>query len=194
MRIVAGAARGRPLRAPAGKGTRPTSDRTREALFSAVEALLGGQGGLGGLGGRAVLDLYAGSGAIGLEALSRGADEVLLVEHDATAAGVIRDNIAAVGLPGATVLTSAVERVLADAATTAYDLVFADPPYADDPSAPLVDLVRNGWLAPRGILVVERSSRDAPWTWPDGVEALRDRRYGEATLWYGRRAVEGEDL
>jgi 16S rRNA (guanine966-N2)-methyltransferase len=188
VRIIAGSARGRPLRAPAGKGTRPTSDRTREALFSAVEALLGG------LGGRRVLDLYAGSGAVGLEALSRGAAEVLLVERDAGAVGVIRRNIEAVGLPGATVVGTAAERLVAEAAPTAYDLVFADAPYADDPGPTLSALVAHGWLAPGGVLVVERSTRDAPWRWPDGVTALRDKRYGEATLWYGRRAVDEEDL
>lgn len=188
MRIISGAARGRPLRSPTGRGTRPTSDRTREALFSAVEALLGG------LGGRRVLDLYAGSGAVGLEALSRGAAEVLLVERDPGAVGVIRANVEAVGLPGATVVTSAAERFVQDRATTTYDLVFADPPYADDPSPAVAGVVGNGWLAPEGVVVVERSSRDAPWTWPVGVDPLRDRRYGEATLWYGRRAVEGEDL
>lgn len=188
MRIIAGAARGRPLQAPTGRGTRPTSDRTREALFSAVESLLGG------LGGRRVLDLYAGSGAVGLEALSRGARESLLVERDPVAVAVIRRNVDAVGLAGASVVATAVERLVAGAATTAYDLVFADPPYAEDPSGALVDLVANGWLAPGGVVVVERSSRDPAWDWPSGLAALRDRRYGEARLWYGRRAVGGENL
>jgi 16S rRNA (guanine966-N2)-methyltransferase len=188
VRVIAGSARGRPLRAPTGKGTRPTSDRAREALFSAVESMLAG------LGGRRVLDLYAGSGAVGLEALSRGASEVLMVERDPGAVAVIRANIAAVGLPGAAVAASAVDRVLAGAAPHAYDLVVADPPYADDPTAALADLLAHGWLADEGVVVVERSSRDDPWLWPPGIEALRERRYGEATLWYGRRAVGGEHL
>jgi 16S rRNA (guanine966-N2)-methyltransferase len=188
VRIIAGAARGRPLRAPTGKGTRPTSDRAREGLFSAVESMLTG------LGGRRVLDLYAGSGAVGLEALSRGASEVLMVERDAGAVAVIRANIAAVGLPGATVTAASVARLVGDTAPQAYDLVVADPPYDDDPTTVVADLVANGWLAEDGVVVVERSSRDRPWTWPAGLEALRERRYGEAMLWYGRRAVEGEDL
>src|SRR5579871_660391 len=133
-RVIAGAAGGRRLAVPRGTATRPTSDRAREGLFASLLSELGE------LDGKRVLDLYAGSGAVGLEALSRGAAHVLLVESDARAVRVIRENIAAVGLPGAAVIAGRVERVLArgpdrpagpqDADIGGYDVVFADPPYA----------------------------------------------------------------
>lgn len=181
-RIVAGVAGGRRLRVPEGRGTRPTSDRAREGLFSSLEALYGP------LAGARVLDLYAGSGAVGLEALSRGAGHVTLVESDGRAARVLRANAHAIGLPGAEVLAEPVERLVAVPPTAPYDVVFADPPYAVDVRPVLESLVTQGWLASGALLAVERSSRDAELVWPDGVEALRSRRYGEATLWYGRRS------
>src|SRR5579859_7427378 len=106
-RVIAGTAGGRRLAVPAGRDTRPTSDRAREGLFATVSSIVGS------LTGARVLDLYAGSGAVGLEALSRGADHVLLVEHGARAARVIQQNIEAIGLPGAAVIADRVERVLA---------------------------------------------------------------------------------
>jgi 16S rRNA (guanine966-N2)-methyltransferase len=125
-RIVAGVAGGRRLSVPAGRSTRPTADRAREGLFATILALRGP------LDGARVLDLYAGSGAVGLEALSRGAADVLLVESDARAARVIRRNIETVGLPGARVLADKVERVLArgPGGDPPRDVVFADPPYS----------------------------------------------------------------
>jgi len=183
MRIVAGAAGGRRLAVPPGGRTRPTADRTREALFSSLEALLGP------LEGARVLDLYAGSGALGLEALSRGAGHVLLVEHDARALRVLRENTRAVGLPGARVAGEPVERMLAADAPEPYDVVLADPPYAlaeDRLARVLGRLVAGGWLAADGVVVLERASRGAAPTWPDGLTGERSRRYGEATLWYGR--------
>ena len=126
-RVIAGEAGGRRLAVPAGRDTRPTSDRAREGLFATVTSIVGP------LDGARVLDLYAGSGAVGLEALSRGAGHVLLVESGARAARVIRENIKAIGLPGAEVITDRVERVLARGPGPAegrYDVVFADPPYA----------------------------------------------------------------
>ena len=123
-RIIGGVAGGRRIGVPAGSGTRPTADRVREALFSSLESEFGSFHGL------AVLDLYAGSGAIGLEALSRGAATVVLVESDRKAAEVIAANIKVVGLPGATLLTRPVEKVAAgDNSGGPFDLVFADPPY-----------------------------------------------------------------
>ncbi len=109
-RIIAGLAGGRRLVTAAGRATRPTSDRTREGLFGTVLAIRGS------LDGSAVADLYAGSGAVGLEALSRGAADVMLVESDPRAAAVIRTNIAALGLAGARLVTGAVERVLGNGA------------------------------------------------------------------------------
>ena len=183
-RIVAGAARGRRLAAPPGRGTRPTADRAREALFSALEAQLGS------LAGRRVADLYAGSGAVGLEALSRGASAVVLVESDPAAVRSLRANVDAVGLPGAEVVAGRVERVVSrPTGSAAYDLLFADPPYEltdDDLRAVLTAADDNGWLAADALLVVERATRGEEWRWPAGVDALRARRYGEATLWYGR--------
>jgi len=181
---VAGSARGRRLVAPPGRVTRPTADRAREALFSAIEAQLGS------LARRRVADLYAGSGAVGLEALSRGASAVVLVESDPTALRSLRANVEAVGLPGAEVVAGRVERVVArPSGSAAYDLVFADPPYDlddDDLRAVLLTATASGWLAADALVVVERATRSGEWRWPPGVDALRARRYGEATLWYGR--------
>jgi 16S rRNA (guanine966-N2)-methyltransferase len=186
-RIIAGQAGGRRLVTAAGRATRPTSDRTREGLFSTVLAIRGG------LDGAAVADLYAGSGAVGLEALSRGAAEVLLVESDPRAAAVIRTNIAALGLAGAVLATGAVERVLAAGPAEARprDFVFADPPYAladADLGRVLTLLCERGWLAPGALVAVERATRSGPLTWPSGYEPVRSRKYGEATLWYGLAA------
>jgi 16S rRNA (guanine966-N2)-methyltransferase len=186
-RIIAGQAGGRRLAVPAGRSTRPTSDRTREGLFATVTSLRGD------LDGAAVLDLYAGSGAVGLEALSRGADDVLLVESDARAARVSRANIAALGLPGARLVTDRVERVIARGPEGAArrDFVFADPPYADDADGlgrVLAGLSEYGWLAPGALVAVERATRSGPLAWPAGLVSDRCRHYGEATLWYGLAA------
>jgi 16S rRNA (guanine966-N2)-methyltransferase len=194
-RVIAGVAGGRPLRVPPGNATRPTSDRAREGLFSSVTSEFGGD-----LGGLSVMDLYAGSGALGLEALSRGAAHVLLVESDARAAAVIKANAAAVALPGASVSVDKVERLLsgtlASKAQSAegsrhgqrYDLVLADPPYAvtDDAVRHVLGLLRDGgWLADGALVVVERASRSGPFHWPPGYDEGKSRRYGEATFWYG---------
>ena len=181
VRVIAGAARGRRLAAPTGRGTRPTSDRTREALFSTLESLLGGS-----LAGLRFLDLYAGSGAVGLEALSRGALGATLVESDLRAVATIRANVKAVGLPGAEVVAGPVARLL-DGAPSAYDVVFADPPYDDPVDDVLLALVP--WLADGAVVAVERSSRGAGPSWPAEIEPVRARAYGSATLWYGRRAA-----
>jgi 16S rRNA (guanine966-N2)-methyltransferase len=182
-RIVAGRAKGRRLAAPA-PGTRPTSDRAREALFNSLNSLLD-------LEGAQVLDLFAGTGAVGLEALSRGARGAVFVESERAAAEVLRRNVDAVGLPGAAVRKRTAATYLAAAATDGpFDLVFADPPYELEPqplAALLTSLVTNGWLAADAVVVVERSSRGSGPDWPDGIEAVRDRRYGAGVLWYGRR-------
>ena len=186
-RIIAGTAGGRRLAVPPGQGTRPTSDRAREGLFGTVTAICGT------LHGARVLDLYAGSGAVGLEALSRGAADVLLIEADRRAIGVIRDNVAAVGLPGARVLAGRVELVLArgPGGEPPRDVVFADPPYAmpdAEVSDVLTALLGAGWLSPGAVVAVERATRSGPPQWPAGYAADRARKYGEATLWYGRAA------
>ena len=189
-RVIAGVARGRRLAVPGGRLTRPTSDRAREGLFATISSIAGP------LDGARVLDLYAGSGAVGLEALSRGAGHVLLVEQDARAARVIKENISSIGLPGAVLVTDRVERVLARGPDgDRYDVVFADPPYALADAAVervLVLLAEAGWLAPAALVVVERATRSGPVTWPDGFVPDRERRYGEATFWYGLAAEAPE--
>jgi 16S rRNA (guanine966-N2)-methyltransferase len=182
-RIIAGEAGGRRLAVPAGRDTRPTSDRAREGLFGTVVALLGP------LHGLRALDLFAGSGAVGLEALSRGAGHALLVEAHPRAVKVIRTNIRTLDLPGAEVAADKVERVLAGNPDEPYDLVFADPPYALPDVTPMLAALRDhGWLAPDALVAVERETRGAPVAWPDGYVEDRARRYGEGTLWYGRAA------
>jgi len=180
-RIVAGLAGGRRLAVPPS-GVRPTGDRAREGLFNSLGTLVD-------LEGAAVLDLYSGSGALGLEALSRGAERVVFVESSPTVLRVLRANVAAVGLPGGRVVAGSVPAVVAGPARETFDVVLADPPYAT-PVAEVLDVLgalhRGGWLAPGAVLVVERSSREEPFAWPTPLEGLRDRRYGEAVLRYGR--------
>ncbi|MEQ4204615.1 16S rRNA (guanine(966)-N(2))-methyltransferase RsmD [Actinopolymorpha sp. B9G3] len=190
-RIVAGEARGRRLAVPDGRDTRPTSDRVREALFASLEA------DIGSLVGCRVLDLYAGSGAVGIEALSRGATAVVLVETNRRAANVIRQNLRTVGLPGGQVLTTKVERLIAEPRgdRQAFDVVFLDPPYAMTGEAlagVLTRLLAHAWLSPGAVVVLERSTRSGEFGWPDGFAADRMRRYGDTTLWYGHAAGEGE--
>lgn len=179
-RIIAGAYGGRQIKTPKGDGTRPTSDRVREALFSSLESELGGFEEVH------VLDLFAGSGALGLEALSRGATHATFVESDARAAAVVKQNVEALGAPGVVVRTT-VERFLASHAGDPFDLVFLDPPYAVTTEAvtALVSSLADVWTAPDALYVVERATRD-PFAWPEGVEGLRSKKYGETTLWYGR--------
>ncbi|MFE7801092.1 16S rRNA (guanine(966)-N(2))-methyltransferase RsmD [Nocardia sp. NPDC057440] len=176
-RIVAGTAGGRRLRVPPA-GTRPTSDRVREALFSALEARMD-------FDGVRVLDLYAGSGALGLEALSRGARHALLIESDRKAAAIVRGNIADLGLPGAELRVGAVTAVLAHAGAGDYDLALSDPPYDLDTAAVTDDvraLAERGWLAPGALVVVERSIRSPEIDWPAGYVPAKVRKYGETRI------------
>jgi 16S rRNA (guanine966-N2)-methyltransferase len=175
-RIVAGTHGGRRLAVPAGGATRPTSDRAREGLFSSLQSLVD-------LDGVRVLDLYAGSGALGLEALSRGAAAAVLVEHDARALAALRGNVRALDLP-ATVVDADVTRYLLGPPSP-YDVVLLDPPYDDDVDPVLAAL--DPWLAPGAVVVVERRTRGQAPQPPGDWEQLRARRYGEATLWYFRR-------
>ncbi|MEU4242111.1 16S rRNA (guanine(966)-N(2))-methyltransferase RsmD [Actinoplanes sp. NPDC026619] len=185
-RIIAGAHGGRRLAVPPGSGTRPTSDRVREALFSALDSMVD-------LEGARFADLYAGSGAAGLEALSRGASHALLVESDARAARTIRDNIVALRVgPAARLVTGKVAQVLAGPPDGGpYDVIFADPPYAvtaDELVELQQDLVVNEWLTKDAVIVLERARRGDPINWVEGVTADRSKRYGDTTLWYGRRS------
>lgn len=181
-RIVGGSAGGRRLKTPPGEGTRPTSDRVREALFSALESQLGT------LTGHSLLDLYAGSGAVGLEALSRGAAMATAVESDRRVARLIGTNAADLGL-ALTVLARPVERVVAEPCASAFDVVFADPPYPlgeSELAETLAGLDSNGWVGPGSLVIIERSSRSPQPSYPPGWETLRERRYGETVLWYVR--------
>lgn len=181
-RIVAGLAKGRRLRVPA-RGTRPTSDRAREALFNTLAGLVD-------LAGARVLDLFAGTGAVGLEALSRGAAHATLVESDRAVATVLQRNIDAVGLAGAVLVRASVESFLATGPDAPFDIAFADPPYALDDAeiaALLARLAEPGWLAPGAIVVLERGARGGEPSWPDVMESVKQKRYGEGVLWYGRR-------
>ncbi|NEM07212.1 16S rRNA (guanine(966)-N(2))-methyltransferase RsmD [Geodermatophilus normandii] len=180
-RLISGVARGRRLKVPPS-GVRPTGDRAREGLFNSLGTLLD-------LDGARVLDLYAGSGALGLEALSRGAAEVVLVENGPRVLPVLRANVAAVGLPGARVVPGSVPTVVGGAPPARFDLVLADPPYAapaEEVRGVLAALVTGGWLGPDAVVVVERSAREEPFEWPTPLTGIRDRRYGEALLRYGR--------
>jgi len=180
-RLIAGTAGGRRLAVPPS-GVRPTGDRAREGLFNSLGTLLD-------LAGAAVLDLYAGSGPLGLAALSRGAAEVVFVESGPRVLPVLRKNLAAVGLPGGRVVAGSVPTVVAGPPPSRFDLVLADPPYATPVTevlGVLRALTQGEWLAPGAVVVVERSSREDAFEWPTPLVALRERRYGEAMLRYGR--------
>lgn len=185
-RIISGSAGGRRLATPRGQSTRPTSDRVREALFSAIEAWCGS------LDGLRFLDLYAGSGAVGLEARSRGAGVVTLVEHDRATAALIRRNATTLGFGRVDVVTAAVATALLTPPAAPYDVVFLDPPYplaGERVTDDLRALVVHGWLVPDALVVVERSARGPELEWPDGLTGDRTRRYGETQLWYGHATV-----
>lgn len=188
-RIIAGAARGLRLEVP-GSGTRPTSDRVRESLFGALESA-------DAIAGARVLDLYAGSGALGLEALSRGGAGLDLVERSRQAASIVRRNIAKVtaSLEGARarVHESAVLAFLKRAAGP-WDLVFIDPPYDLDDDAMTADLVALApQLSEEAVVVVERGRRAAP---PDvaaaGLEIFREKVYGDTALWWAQPAAASQ--
>lgn len=186
-RIIGGSAGGRRLETPKGSTTRPTSDRVREALFSAVESWSGSWEGL------RVLDLYAGTGAVGIEALSRGAGEALLVEQDRRTAELISRNARTLGFDRARVVTSSVATFLGQAAPAQFDFVFLDPPYPlenADVTADLVLLVEHGWLAPDALVVVERRRRPGIPDWPAGITAGRERKYGDTVLGYGHAGCD----
>lgn len=181
-RIIAGVAGGRTIRTPRGRDTRPTTDRVREALFSRVEALLD-------LDGARVLDLYAGSGALGLEALSRGAEHLLAVEKHRPTAALVEANARDLGLGDRVEVRAApVDVVLAGghgAGADGYHLVLADPPYPlgeEDLTQVLTALVDGGWLDPDALVLVERSSRSPRPAWPQGLRHLDSRAYGETAL------------
>lgn len=186
-RIIAGSAKGARLKAPAGANTRPTTDRTREALFSSLvtwfdcaDAETFSQ-----LAGVEVLDLFAGSGAIGLESASRGAS-VTLVEKAKPAAAVITANMKATRL-SAKLANCTVESFL-ESEPRPFDLVWLDPPYgfATAKINSLIARLTEGWLGADALVVVERSVRDEPPTWPARYDESWQKKYGETALYYAR--------
>ncbi|MFT4263348.1 MAG: 16S rRNA (guanine(966)-N(2))-methyltransferase RsmD [Nocardioides sp.] len=180
-RIIGGSAGGRRLRTPTGSATRPTSDRVREALFSTIESWCGS------LQGLRFLDLYAGSGAVGLEAWSRGAGVITLVESDRRTAALIGENARQLGVARANVIASSVAHALATPPQAPYDVVFSDPPYPledDRVGGDLALLAANRWIGPGGLVVLERAKRSPEPTWPTGFEPWKPKKYGETTLWY----------
>ncbi|WP_024796676.1 16S rRNA (guanine(966)-N(2))-methyltransferase RsmD [Tomitella biformata] len=180
-RIIAGAAKGRRLAVPPA-GTRPTSDRVREAVFSALGSRMD-------FDEARVLDLFAGSGGLALEALSRGAAQAVLVEANAKAADIARANIATAALRGARVHRGRVQALLDAGADGHYDLVFADPPYdiaEEDVTAMLAALCQHGWLAADALVVLERSTRCPETSWPAEIDDVQVKRYGETRVEFGR--------
>ncbi|HEY9565767.1 MAG TPA: 16S rRNA (guanine(966)-N(2))-methyltransferase RsmD [Nocardioides sp.] len=184
-RIIGGSAGGRRLTTPRGQNTRPTSDRVREALFSAIESWCGS------LDGLRFLDLYAGSGAIGLEARSRGAGVVTMVESDRRTAQLVNTNIRSLNFNHVEVISTTVAATLQRTPVAPYDVAFLDPPYPLENHAvegDLALLLRNDWLAKDALVVVERGARGAGFTWPDGLTGWREKKYGETVLRYGHAA------
>lgn len=173
-RIIAGFARARRLKVPKGRGTRPTADRVREAMFSALQHRFD-------LDDARVLDLFAGAGTLGLEALSRGAASVVLVEADRRACDILRENAATVG-GDARVVCRRVEAFLQTPPAEPYHLVLLDPPYAAGALEPtLTALLRPGWLAPDAVVCLERPAA-AAFEAPPGLDILFDRAYGAAAV------------
>jgi 16S rRNA (guanine966-N2)-methyltransferase len=189
MRIVAGTYRGRALTAPPGQSTRPTSDRAREAIFNVIEHAAWSSG----VADTRVIDLFAGSGALGLEALSRGAAFCLFVETDPGARGAIRDNVETLGKQGELFgrtrihrrdATDLGDKPAGDGAP--FDLVFVDPPYGQGlGERALAQLADGGWLAPGALVVFERGAAEPEPETP-GFELLDDRRYGAARVFFLR--------
>ncbi len=182
-RIIGGTARGRQITVPKSMRSRPTSDRAKEGLIGTLEDMAG-------LSNARVADFYAGTGSVGLEMLSRGAVHCLLVEADPRVADSIRSNAADIGLSGAEIVCAKAEDVAtASPRGEPYDVIFLDPPYETHHgqiNSVLSDLCQNGWLTSGGLLAVERATRTPEPVWPKSVQGKRARRYGDATIWYGR--------
>jgi 16S rRNA (guanine966-N2)-methyltransferase len=181
MRIIAGQWRGRPLLAPPGSATRPTSDRAREGLFSMLASRLGG------FEGMRVADLFAGTGALGLEALSRGASHCTFIERDRAALEAIERNVAKLGAGASSdIRAGAVER--SPPPREPFHLVFMDPPYGEGLAQAALDrIARDSWVDPGGWISIEKGPE--PLQLPDGFEVEAERRFGKARLLLLRRAA-----
>lgn len=185
MRIIAGTAKGRKLISPEGTSARPTSDRAREALFSSLESEFGE------LHGIRFLDLFAGSGAVTAEAMSRGARSCTVVESDRTALEIARKNVEMVRSTfpesEAVYIEGDVESFVMRPSNP-FDVIFLDPPYSF-PDSDLTEIVsslrRSGFIAPSTLVIVERASRSKAFSWPATMRAVKERRYGNAAIYYG---------
>ncbi len=188
VRVIAGVAKGRRLGVPRGRAVRPTSDRVREALFASLGDVVEGA---------VVLDLFAGTGALAIEALSRGARRAVLVERDPKAAAVVAENLERTGLGASAHLTRMDAARFCVAPGEAFDLVLVDPPYTE-PATKILELLEDlraaGGLAPGAIVVLERDRRDAalPWPLPAGLVSRRVATYGDTVLHY-LEASTGDD-
>ncbi len=182
MRVISGTARGRRIQAPRGRQTRPTSDYLREVLFNLLAQEVSG---------RTFLDLYAGTGAVGIEALSRGATRAVFVERDRSALVTLRRNLEASGfLDRSEVVPMEVLRYLRRAASASrrFDLIFLDPPYQRvDAAAALSLIASTGLLAPAGVAALERSMKSASIPTPEGLAHVREIRHGDSVLRLYRR-------
>ncbi len=184
MRIVGGRLRGRPLKGPRTDAIRPTSDRLRETIFNILAHAYDDP-----VAGARVMDLFAGTGALGLEALSRGAAFALFVDDGAEARGIVRENIEALGLGGETRLFRRdATRLGAAGPRPPFELVFCDPPYGRSLAAPaLASCAAGGWLAPDALVVVEEG-KDAPVALPPDFTPLERRGAGETQVLFARYA------
>lgn len=184
MRVIAGMAKGRNLISPIG-ATRPTSDRAREALFSSLESEFGS------LNNLAMLDLYCGSGAVGVEALSRGAALITGIDNDEKATNIARQNFELIeklnGIGTYSVITMSVGKFLDKPADFPYDIIFLDPPYElpnNEIEKNLTALVTGKFLKSSSVVALERDSKARPLKWPEGLVEVKLRKYGAATIHY----------
>lgn len=179
MRIIAGEAKGRRLIAPVGMSTRPTADRVREAMFSVL---------MPRLAGACVLDAFAGSGALGLEALSRGAARALLIERDAAALKALRRNAQLCKLAGVELHAGDTLRIL-PAINEKFDIIFLDPPYNQGLLDKAFGLILHlDLLAAQGLVVAEGSAKNSEFACPPGLEIIKHSVYGDTALYYCRKA------
>lgn len=180
MRVVGGAWRGRPIKAPKGQRTRPTTDRVREALFSLLAARLGGD-----LGGGRVLDAFAGSGALGLEALSRGVDHATFIEQDRLAAAALRENVTALGAKErARILIGDAFSLAGRGVGGPFSLILLDPPYTLDPArvAAMLHVLAQSGSVEKGALVSWEHATGSEPSWPGGYALEVRKRYGSTEI------------
>ncbi|CAB4544933.1 COG0742 N6-adenine-specific methylase [actinobacterium SCGC AAA044-D11] len=183
MRIIAGSSKGKTLFSPTGK-TRPTSDRAREGLFSSLDSEFGSMSELN------FLDLFSGSGAVGVEALSRGAANVYSVEDHSPTAGIAAKNFELVSNPSGkfTVITSTAERFVATPHQISFDIIFMDPPYDlanSEIEKILTEINSNNLLKRNGIIAIERETKKAQFAWPEPFIEEKVRSYGQGSIFYG---------